>query len=219
MAKARPGMRGRQEQATKARARMAKRAKRARFYKEHKKNILLAVCGFVFIVGFMVFTPFGPDWYYNRIQMRKFSAPGQIMPGTLRDMYSLGNFFAYSFRKDQAMKIYDEIGTYYYGFTFSQFSQNPQSAMDRRYEMEMAVEKGGSAGPPYRIDAADLRYVSLALSEAAGIVMGSGRSRQFAARLYNDLYMEDFYADHPEACDPKVTELVKAAGDRLAGRR
>ncbi len=219
MAKARPSIRSRQEQAQKARARMAKRSKRARFYKEQKKNIMLIIGGFFLIAGLMIFTPFGPEWYYNRIQNRKFSSPGQLTPGTIRDLNFLGNFYSYSFRKDEAMKIYDEISTYYYGFTFTQFSNNPDAAWNRRYDAENAMAKGSSVGPPYRVDASDLKYVGLALSEAANLVFASGRSRQFASRLYNDLYMENFYAEHPEACDPKTTELVKAAGDRLAGRR
>ena len=219
MAKGRASFRARQEQAAKARARMARRGKRARFWKEQKKNMLLIFLGFLLIAGLMIFTPFGPDWYYNRIQSRKFAAPGQIAPGVIKDLYSLGSFYGSSLRKDQAAKMYDEIATYYYGFTFTNFSQNPQGAMDRRFDAERAIAKGSSIGPPYKIDDADLRYVGLALGEAAFIVQGSGRSKQFAARLFNDLYMEDFYADHPEHCDPKMTELVKVAGDRLAGRR
>lgn len=219
MAKARPSIRSRQEQAQKARARMAKRGKRARFYKEQKKNILMIVGGFFLIAGLMIFTPFGPDWYYNRIQGRKFSAPGQVTPGVMGDLYSLATFYSYSFRKDQAMKVYDEIGQMYYGFTFTQFSQGSQAAMERRYAAEDAVAKGSSNGPPFKMDADNLKYVGLALGEAGFIVQSSGRSRILAANLFNTLYMEDFYANHPEACDPKMTELVKAAGDRLAGRR
>lgn len=219
MAKARASFRSRQDQAAKARSRMAKRAKRARFWKEQKKNLLLIFLGTLAIFGFAFFTPFGPDWYYNRIQNNKFIAPGQITPGVIKGLYKLGNFYGISFRKEQAMKIYDEIGKYYYGFTFTQFSQNPESAMDIRYEAERAVAKGTSSGPPYKIDVEDLKYVSEAIADAALLVQGSGRSRQFASRLYNDLYMGDFYEDHPEHCNPKTMQLVKTTGDRLAGRR
>jgi hypothetical protein len=209
----------RQEQAKRARERMAKRSKRARWWKEQKKHVLMIVGGIVLIFGLMVFTPFGPDWYYNRIQNSKLAGPGQMTQGTIKRLYNLGVFYSYSFRSSEAVKIYDEVATYFYGFTFSEFAMNPLAAMDKRYAAEDLIAENASVGPPYSITGEDLKYVGLCLAEAGFLAQDSGRSRILAANLFNELYMGDFYAEHPEACDPETTELVKAAGDRLAGRR
>lgn len=205
----RASFRLRQEQAAKARSRMARRAKRARFFKEQKKRIMIGFVCFLLLVFAVFFTPFGPDWYYGKIQLNKFASPGVVNEGAIRDLYKLGVFYSWTMRKNQAMETFDEISTAYYGFTFSQFAANPEQAWDKRFASEKNVAKGRSIGPPFKISDVDLPYIGLAIHEAAFIMKDSGRSKQFAKRLFRDLYIGDFYENHPEVCDQRTYTIMK----------
>ncbi len=202
--------------AAEARARLAKRAKRTKFYRENKRRIVLLFLGGLTLLILAVFTPIGPDMYYNNIQNRKFSSPGALGTGVLNDLYKLGRFYGLTFRAEKANGCYDEIGKMYYGFTFTEYSQNPDEAMDRRFEAQRLKDRGEGKGPPYAVSPGDLTAVGEALYQIADWNR-SFRPRQFARRLF-ELYVEDFYKDHPSACHPDTTRQAKLAFDRLSGK-
>lgn len=194
---------------------MARRAKRARFFKEQKKRIMLGFVCFLLLVFVVFFTPFGPDYYYGKIQLNKFSSRGVVNSGAIRDLYKLGVFYSWTLRKNEAMEMYDEIAKAYYGFSFSEFAADPERSWDKRFAAEKNVAKGTSAGPPFRIDDSDIPFVGLALHEAAFLVKDSGRSKQYARRLFRDLYMGDFYENNPGACDQRTVTIMKNMAEQL----
>lgn len=215
---ARTLMKEREKQAIAARARMARRAKRARFLKENKKRIGIAFLCFLLVMFLAFFTPFGPDYYYSDIELRRYESPGVVTPGVCKDLYNLGWFYSITFRKPKATEMYNEIATMYYGFKFTNYASNPTRAEETRFDAERRKKRGESIGPPYSIADVDLPYVGYAIWRQADLMMDSG-PRDFPRQLYNGLYMGQFYVEHPEACNPKVTELVKNTGGRLSGRR
>ncbi len=200
-----------------AKARMAKRAKRQRFLKENKKRILIGVVTFVAIVLLAVMTPWGPDYYYGKIQARRMETPGVIQEGVIRDLYKLGVFYQNTMRKDDAQRIYNEIATISFGFTFTEFAQNPDAAFAKRSQAEANIKKGIGKGPPYPIPESDQKYVGLAIWRM-GETMDSG-PRQFTVRVYEELYMNEFLELHPQDADPEITGIVKWNVDRFYGRR
>ena len=203
--------------AMRARARLAGRAKRNRFMKENKKRIILGLMAFVVLAAVLVLSPIGQDMYYQRIEENRFSTPGTIAATTGDDLLTLGRFYGFTFRPQKMIEMYDEIGSMYYGFTFSEYMVNPENAEDKRFEAERLKKRGERSGPPYALDDANLRAVGASLYFAAEWTR-SNRPKQFAKRLF-DLYVEDFYVAHPEACDPATVGRAKLAADRLGGRR
>lgn len=201
-----------------ARARMAKRARRQRFWKENKKRIMIGFLVFLFVAFLALATPWGPDYYWNKIQETKMDTPGVVRAGTLQDLYKLGVFYDYTMRSDGAMKCYNEIGKLYFGFTLSEYSVNPETAFEIRRKAQNDIKKGLSKGPPFTVAAEDLPAVSYAIWRA-GEIVGKTQSKQFVYRLYNDLYVEELQENHPEALDPQITNIVTAFIDRFMGRR
>ena len=206
------------QKAAVARGRMARRAKRARFFKEHKKNILLAFIGFIIVVLLCVFTPWGPDYYYNQIQQRKMESPGAVAPGVLRDLYGLANFYNFTFRKAEAMKCYDEIGTLFFGFKISEYGMKPEVNFEQRRQAEIQIKKGLSSGPPFRVPDSDVIYVSLAIWRVGEMLHADGH-RAFAYRIYKDLYSDEMVEKHGIYTDQHVNEIVKIYADKFTGRR
>ncbi len=203
--------------ANQARNRLAKRAKRAKFFRDNKKRITYLVVGVILLLLLAFLTPFGPDIYYNNIQNRKFATPGSIGTGVVNDLYKLGRFYSITFRAEKGNEIYDEIGKMYYGFTFTEYSMDPNTAMDKRYEAQSLIERGDRKGPPFTIPESDLPGVGKALYQAAEFTRAA-RPRQFAKRLF-ELYLDDFHAEHPGACDPEITRLAQGAFNKLSGRQ
>lgn len=211
-------LKDKQAKAAAARARMAKRSKRQRWIKENKKRITYCVLGFILLVFLAIFTPFGPDFYYNNIQMRKMESPTNIAPGTLKDLYSLAMFYQYTFRTKQALEVYNEMAGYYYVFKLTEYANNPDMAWEKRRTALNAVKSGGSKGPPFTINDIDMPYVGLAIFRAGEIMQGD-QPKQFVYRIYKDLYLEEFKVEHPEAVEEKPTELIQRFVDKVEGRR
>ncbi len=212
----RVGRSARDNAAAEARTRLAKRAKRAKFFRENKKRITLLVLGGIALFFLAIFTPIGPDMYYNSIQNRMFATPGMVGGNALNDLYKLGRFFGLTFRAEKANSCYDEIGKIYYGFTFTEYSQNPDEAMDKRFEAQRLKDRGEGRGPPYTVSPGDLPAVGKAIYQIADWNRAF-RPRQFARRLFG-LYVEDFYKDNPGACDADTIRQAKLAFDRLSGK-
>lgn len=215
---ARTLLKEREKKALAARARMARRAKRNRFLKENKKRIILIFLAFLAVVFLAFFTPWGPDYYYSDIELRRYESPGVVTPGVCRDLYKLGWFYSVTFRKKQAQDMYNEIAMAYYGFKFTDYAANPAGAEEKRFEAERRKKRGESIGPPYSVADSDLPFVGLAMWRTGEMLMEGG-PRDFPKRLFNDLYIAQFYDEHPEACDPKVTDIVRKTGQRLTGAR
>lgn len=214
---ARASLKEREQKAAQARGRMARRAKRARFFKENKKRILIAFLAFLVLNFLAFFTPWGPDYYYTDIQMRKFENPRTISPGVLEDLYKLGRFYSFTLRKNQAKETYAEIAKCFYGFTFEEYAQSPTNANEKRFQALRSIAREESNGPPYKVADSDIKYVGLAMYYTAEIMMESG-PKSFPANLYNELYNE-FKEENPSHLDPDITRLAKMTGDRLRGRR
>lgn len=206
-----------QQKAAAARGRMARRAKRDRFIKENKKRIMMIIAGF-FALLFLVFgTPWGPAWYYSKIQETKFSAPNRLSHGTITKLYKLGVFYQNTMRKNDALKCYDEIATYYFGFTLNEYSASYVTALDKQHRAEVAIKKGLSGGPPYAVADDELQYVALTIYQY-GMIIRDTRSKQFTYRIWNDLYLEQFYKKYPQYLDPSVTKQVDGYVKRIMGQ-
>lgn len=204
--------------AAKAKARMAKRAKRARFFRENKKRLLMIFLGFLLIVFLLFGTPWGPNYYYMRIQEQKMENPGTVAPGYLRKLYNLGIFYAYTMRGGDALRCFNEIGTLYYGFSIMDYAQNPEGAEDKRFEAEKRIRKGLGNGPPFKVPEEDIKYVGYAIYEV-GELIRKEQSRQFPYRIYQGLYLDNIMKEHPLSCDPEITRIVTNYVDRFTGRR
>lgn len=204
--------------ASAAKARMAKRARRQRFWKENKKRILYGVVIFLLLVFLALGTPWGPNYYYGKIQARKMASPQAVSDGVLRDLYKLGVFYQYTMREQDALRMFNEMATLYYGFTLSEYATNPDRAFEKRRDAEIRIERGQSNGPPFRVSNEDMRYIPLAIWKVGEIIQKT-QSRQFTVRLYDELYINEFLELHPELADPEVTSLVRASVDRFKGLR
>lgn len=215
---ARANLREREKKAAAARARMARRAKRTRFLKENKKRIIILFLCFLVVVFLAFFTPWGPDYYYSDIQITKMQDAGTVTPGAIERLYKLGRFYGYTFRKPKAQEMYNEIAVAFYGFKLQEYAQNPDRANEKRFQAQRAIAKDLSKGPPFKVSPLDVPYVGYAIVAMADILMESG-PKDFPRKLYHNLYMEDFYVEHPEACDPALTEHASKTRDRLFGRR
>lgn len=204
--------------AAKARARMAKRAKRARFFQENKKRLLMIFLGFLLIVFLLFGTPWGPNYYYMRLQEHKMENPGEVSPRYIEGLYNLGVFYNYTMRSADALRCYNEIGTLYFGFSISDYAYNPEAAEDKRFEAEKRIKKGLGSGPPFKVPASEIKYVGYAIWRVGDIIRRD-QSRQFTYRIYKGLYLEDLLVNQPLSCDPKITEIVKGYVDRFTGVR
>lgn len=215
---ARANLREREKAAAAARARMARRAKRTRFLKENKKRILYIFLAFLAVVFLAFFTPWGPDYFYNQIQMDKMENKSTVNARTIEKLYKLGRFYSYTLRKKQARDMYDELATLFYGFTLTEYAADPTAANEKRFQAQRAIAKGISSGPPFKVASSDVRYVGLAIAAMADLMMEEG-PKDFPKRLYTNLYLQDFMVEHESAADPDVTTHVKRVADRLHGRR
>lgn len=211
---ARANLREREKVAAAARARMARRAKRTRFLKENKKRILLIFLGFLLILFLAFFTPWGPDYYYGGIQMKKMATNSTVSEGTIAELYKLGQFYSYTLRKNQAVEMYNEIGELFYGFKFEEYALDPDKANEKRFQAQRAIAKGLSSGPPYKVADSDIPYVGYAIAAAADILMENG-PKDFPKRLYFNLYLNDFAVEYPNNLDEKITKNVQMTSDRL----
>lgn len=204
--------------AAKARVRMAKRAKRDRWLRENKKRLLMIFVGFLLIVFLAVGTPWGPDYYYSRLQERKMNGPDAVAPGYIEGLYKLAVFYNFTLRESEATRCYDEIGKLYFGFTLSEYARNPGAAQDQQEMALTRIKKGLGNGPPFTIQDSEARYVGYSIWRL-GEIMHKTQSRQFVYRIYNGLYMEDILDKYPIYCDATVTSTVKAYVDRFQGNR
>ncbi len=204
--------------AAKARGRMARRAKRDRWFKENKKRILMIFLGFLLIAFLAFFTPWGPDYYYNKLQEKKMSAPDTVAAGYIEGLYKLGVFYNFTMRENDAMRCYNELSTLYYGFSIYDYATNPETALDKRDDAEARKKKNLSNGPPFRVPDSDLKYIGYSIWRVGEIIQ-KAQSRQFTLRIWKDLYLDEFKEQHPIQCDPKVTEIVKNYVDRMLGNR
>ncbi len=204
--------------AAKARSRMAKRAKRDRWWKENKKRLLMIFLGFLLICFLCFFTPWGPEYYYSKLQDRKMASPDAVAAGYIEGLYKLGVFYNFTLRNSDAIRCYDEVGSLYFGYGITEYSKNPEAALDKRFTLDDRKKKGLSPGPPFIVPSSDLKYVGLAIWRVGEIIQ-KDQSRQFTYRIYNGLYLEDFKEANAIHCDPHVTEIVKNYVDRFTGSR
>lgn len=204
--------------AGKARQRMAKRAKRSRFWKENKKRLTIIILAFLAVVFVVFFTPLGPDYYRAKIEERKMETSRNVAAGAIKDLYNLGVFYQYTMRKPKALEVYDEIGRLFFGHKLVEYAMNPERVYERRLEMETNVKRGTSSGPPFVVPDSDIPYVALAIWRVGEIIQFD-RSKHFAYNLYNDLYLEEMGERYPHELDPEVTALVQAYCDRFRGAR
>lgn len=206
------------QRAAKARVRMAKRAKRDRFWKQNKKRILIVTMVFFLLVFLGVFTPLGPDYYRSRIDSDKMVGSRNVRAGYLKELYNLGVLYQYTMRSDKAKECFDEIAHLYFGFKLDTFAKSPNRGYDERALAEGKIKKGQSQGPPYIVDSEDIRYVGYAIWRMGEIIQFTG-SKQFAYNIYQLLYLDDILANHESQTDAGVTEIVQAYCDRFMGRR
>lgn len=205
------------DKAAKARARMAGRARRARFFKENKKRLTYGGLAFALLIFVAFFSPLGPDWYYGKLQQGKWASQTTLGTGYFAGLYKLAKFYEYTFRSGKAQECYNEIGQLYYGFSFSSYGSNPPAAMEKRFESERAKAKGLSNGPPYNVSTDDLQYIGYAIRGVAEHFAADNR-RGFGRNLVEDLFLNDFCEEHPSACPAEFTEEMRNYGRFLAGR-
>lgn len=196
------------DKASKARARMAARSKRARFFKENKKRITYSILGLIGFVVFAFFTPFGPDYYYGKLQQRKWESSGVIAPGYLPGLLKLARFYGYTFRQEQAMKTYNEIAQIYYGVPFNEFALSPTTALEKRYQKADNVAKGLDKGPPFKVPTGDVPAVGYSIQEMADIYVAQGR-RGWGRNLIRDLFIGDFLEEQPNAMPSQFSENMR----------
>lgn len=205
------------DNASKARDRMGRRARRQRFFKENKQRIMYGFLGFLLILYLAFFTPWGPAYYYNKMQERKWEKAGVLETGYITDLYKLGRFYAITFRSDDAQKCYDEIGMLKYGFTFSEYGADPGVAEEKRVKNLKQIEMGEIQGPPYIIPQSDACAVAFAIRETADKYWADNR-RTFAKYLVVTLFQRDFLNEYPHACDRKFVDFMEKYAQRLERR-
>lgn len=201
-----------------ARARMAKRAKRARFMKENKKRITMIIVGFFILLALCFLTPWGPGYYRMKIEERKMQSPTAVSSGVIRDLYKLGEFYQYTMRSKDALACYDEIARLYFGFRITEFPRDPAGAFEKRRLAEVAIKKGMGNGPPFSIDESEILYVAKAVWRA-GEIMSGDRSKNHILAVYRDLYQGELQQKFPHHMDSEINEIVKNWIDRQRGAR
>lgn len=194
---------------------MAGRAKRARFFKENKKRIGYCVLAFIAFVFFAFFTPFGPDYYYGKLQDRKWESNGVVQQGYLAGLYKLGKFYSFTFRQGKAVECYDEMATLFYGFKFSEFGLSPEKALEKR-DIAEAEKARGKVMAPFRISSADLPFIGYAIRAMAEHFMAEGR-RGYSRNLVIKLYLDEFMEEHPDALPTSFNENMRNLGTNLGG--
>jgi hypothetical protein len=155
-----------------------------------------------------IFSPVGPDYYYGKLQARKMSSRTDLAPGYLEGLYKLGRFYSYTMRTDDALRCFDEIGTLFFGFKITEYSMNPGSAMDKLEDAKDRIKKGAFFGPPFKVPDQDLKYVGYALWQVGDLQQKSNKHRSIILRIYKELYMDWLKAEHPQACEKPVTDLL-----------
>lgn len=203
--------------AKEARARLAKRARRQRFWKENKKRISVVILLLILLVVLAFVTPWGPDYYRSSIEETKMEAPNRVRPGAVRELYNLATFYDYTMRDDNALDCFDEIALMYFGCKLTTYSADPEANFEVRLKAQAAIETGESHGPPFAVDASDLPYVGKAVF-IAGQLMQNKMSKIIVARMYHDLYTEEFLKKHPEACEPEITAAIQGFTRRTINR-
>lgn len=192
-----------------ARNRMAKRAKRQRFFKENKQRIMYAV---IFLVLFLIFafmTPYGPEYYKSKIDETKMTSKSYVREGYVKQLYNLGMFYNYTFRETEALNCFNEIYRLYAGYSLLDYVANPEESFEKQRQTLLSIERDGFAGPPFKISDSDLPYVGYAIYHA-GESMVKTMSRLLVNKAYADLYIGEFYEKHPDKCDPEVTDLIRS---------
>lgn len=192
-----------------ARNRMAKRAKRQRFFKENKTRIMYGVILLFLLFLFAFFTPYGPDYYKSKIDETKMASKSYVREGYIKELYGLALFYNYTFREAEALKCFDEIYRLYAGFTLLDYVRSPEDNLEKQRQAILAMEREGFAGPPFKIADSDLPYVGYAIWHA-GENMVKVMSRLLVNKAYEDLYLGEFYEKHPDKCDPEVTDLIRS---------
>lgn len=207
---------GKKNHAAAARARMAARARRQRWWKANKRRVLYLFLGATLIALLGLLTPWGPDYYRGKLEGDKFASPGYVNPGYIEGLYKLGVFYQYTMRNKQAMECFEEINYLFFGFRIVEFAQSPSTALEKRRQAEIAVSRGQSSGPPFRVDEGEIRFVGMAIWRA-GEIMRKQFPSQFIARVFDDLYLQEFLANNEGKDDPEVTQMVKTWVNRFKG--
>lgn len=201
-----------------ARARMAKRGKRDRFIKQNKKRIIIIVLAVIFVLGGAIMTPWGPNWYFAKVQETKMESRSRVRAGAIRDLYSLAVFYVYTLRQDDALRILDEIGDLYFGVPLSKYGLNPDLYYEQRLTAIESKEKGTIPGPPFDIDPSDAAYVGNAIYRA-GLILDTRGGRQWTYIMNKELYVDILEANFPNNLDPATTGLIHDQINRFEGRR
>lgn len=201
-----------------ARARMAKRGKRERFLKQNKKRIIIIIVLAIILLGVAIMTPWGPNWYWQKVQETKMEGRGRVRPGAIREFYNLAIFYVYTMRQDDALKVFDEIGNLYFGVPLSKYGVSPDVYYDQRMDAIEKKENGQTVGPPFDIDPSDAAYVGKAIYRT-GLILDSRGGRQFTYNMNKDLFVNVLEANFPNNLDPSTTGLIHDQIDRYEGRK
>jgi hypothetical protein len=201
-----------------ARERMAKRARRAQFWKKNKKRVLIIILIAIAVPIIGLLTPWGPDWYYAKIQREKMQTPGRLRPGTLQKLFTLGVFYGYSMKSDKALEMFDEIGLAFFGVPLSKYGMDPNRGYDERMNNIERKAKGLSVGPPYDVDRSDIKYVGNAIYRI-GQILDTRGGRQFTYILNKEFYMGILDEEYPDELDPDTTRLINDQMLRFEGRK
>lgn len=201
-----------------ARARMAKRGKRERFLKQNKKRIIIIVLLAILVLGGAIMTPWGPNWYWGKIQETKMEGRGRVRAGAIREFYNLGVFYVYTMRQDDALRVFDEIGNLYFGVPLSKYGSSPDMYYDQRMTALEKKENGQTAGPPFDIDPSDAAYVGNAIYRT-GLILDTRGGRQWTYNMNKDLFINILEANFPNNLDPVTTGLIHDQIDRYEGRK
>lgn len=207
---------GRKNKAAAARARMASRAKRQRWWKENKKRVMYIVLSMVLLALLAFFTPWGPQYYRGQLENNKFESPGRLAPGYIQGMYNLGTFYLHTMRNTEALECYNEIANLYFAFKVTDFAQNSASALDKRDAALLAVRRGQRPGPPFQVDDSEVKYVGMAVWRA-GEILRKQLASQFIFRIFNDIYLEEFLPKNEGKDDPETTKLVTTWVNKFRG--
>ena len=197
-----------------AKIRLAKRAKRARFWKENKSKILLLAALVVVAPALVVFTPVGPNWYKGQIKqvLDEYLATQdpEMLTEAIEKTYNLSQLYAHTLRPEQAFKEWDRITEWYYGYRLSEWSINDDSAAKAEKKGLDARRKNireGKIGVPYDFPPEAIPYLEKAILNMAESFRDTHRTWRF--RILQDKYLGEFAKKHP--ADPENVKMAEEA--------
>jgi len=208
-----------------AKARLAKRAKRAKFWKENKNKIIVLFLLVVVAPGVFLFSSAGPNTLYrDPIKELMKNAPAGTLPAEVVEKQNdMAVLYSWTLRYPQAVKEWDKIAEWYFGFSLLEWANNPARseeirarAENRRNNIERGKGKPEDRVPPPYIPfpAEAIPLVERAIIEVAESLLHTQPAKRTQRnRILEEIYMKDFIETRKNPFDPErkawVEEQIK----------